>query len=100
MIGYNQLLPDLGCRLASPININCDNQSACALLKNPMSTEQSKYFRIFWHFGRDAVMRRELTFSYVKTSENYADPFTKALAGPALAPLMAGLGVGTRSRSK
>ena len=100
VIWYNKLLPDLGCRLASPININCDNQSACALLKNPMSTEQSKYFRIFWHFGRDAVMRRELTFSYVKTSENYADPFTKALAGPALAPLMAGLGVGTRSRSK
>jgi hypothetical protein len=97
VLWYNKLLPELGCRLAAPINISCDNQSSCALLKNPMSTEQSKYFRIFWHFGRDAVMRGELTFSYIKTSENFADPFTKALATPALTALMAGLGVHIRA---
>lgn len=93
VLWYNKLMPDLGCPLTQPIVIHCDNQSACALLKNPMSTEQSKYFRIFWHFGRDAAMRNELAFSYVRTDSNLADPFTKALPAPALMSLMARMGV-------
>jgi hypothetical protein len=89
VLWYNKLLPELGQPLSKPININCDNQSAESLLKNPMSTEQSKYFRIFWHFGRDAQLRGELTFSYIKSARNVADPFTKALPGPQLMRLMA-----------
>jgi hypothetical protein len=94
---YNKLLPELGVTLAQPININCDNQSSCALLKNPMSTEQSKYFRIFWHFGREAALRKELTFSYVRSDSNLADPFTKALPEAKLLPLMARAGVHIRA---
>ena len=94
---YNKLLPELGVALAHPININCDNQSSCALLKNPMSTEQSKYFRVFWHFGREAALRKELTFSYVKSADNLADPFTKALPETKLLPLMASMGVHIRA---
>lgn len=93
VLWYNKLLPELGHPLKSPININCDNQSAEALLKNPMSTEQSKYFRIFWHFGRDAQMRGELTFSYIKSENNIADPFTKALPETQLLRLMDMAGV-------
>jgi hypothetical protein len=88
VLWYNKLLPELGQPLTQPININCDNQSAESLLKNPQSTEQSKYFRIFWHFGRDAQQRGELTFSYIKSSSNVADPFTKALPEAQLLRLM------------
>ena len=95
---YNKLLPELGFPLSQPINIFCDNKSAEALLKNPMSTEQSKYFRIFWHFGRDAALRGELSFSYIASEDNIADPFTKALPEPQFLRLMALGGVHIQSR--
>jgi transposase InsO family protein len=100
VLWYNKLLPELGQPLTQPININCDNQSAESLLKNPQSTEQSKYFRIFWHFGRDAQLRGELTFSYIKSSNNVADPFTKALPEAQLLRLMELGGVHVKSGTR
>ena len=73
-----KVLPKLGVSI-NHIEIHCDNESCLALLKNPMETEKSKHISIHHHFVRERIDRKEIQFSYVPSSENVADVFTKAL---------------------
>jgi hypothetical protein len=61
------------------IRIFADNQSAIKLLRNPISSLRSKHIDIVHHFARERVMRGEVAFSYIQTSEQVADILTKAL---------------------
>lgn len=61
------------------VNINCDNQSAIKLLKNPIFSVRSKHIDVAHHFARERVQRREVTFHYIPTTEMAADIMTKVL---------------------
>ncbi|WIA41017.1 hypothetical protein OEZ86_004655 [Tetradesmus obliquus] len=76
------------------INILADNQSAIKLLRNPISSLRSKHIDVIHHFARERVMRKEVTFSYVKTDDQLADIMTKALPAPKHDKCTAGMGVG------
>jgi hypothetical protein len=73
-----KLLTSLGLK-GDVIHINCDNQSAIKLLKNPIFSARSKHIDIMHHFARERVLRREVAFHYISTQKMLADVMTKAL---------------------
>jgi len=59
------------------ITIQADNQSAIKLLKNPITSSRSKHIDVIYHFARERVARKEITFQYVTTDKMISDTLTK-----------------------
>lgn len=73
---------ELGYEIKLPITINCDNQGAIRLAKNPVYHSRTKHINVKHHFIRDHVKDGLVQLNYVNTSENIADILTKPLHGP------------------
>ena len=72
----SKLLSDL--RIDSGITtIQADSQSAIKLLKHPVFSMRSKHIDVIYHFARERVARKEVTFAYTKTDHMVADALTK-----------------------
>ena len=87
------LLTDLGLSNLKPITLNCDNQSALHIAKNPVFHERTKHIEIDCHFTRDKVLEGLLQLSYLPTQEQLADVFTKPLASSQFQYLLSKMGV-------
>jgi len=91
-----QLLHDLGAlkhqREIQPIE--CDNQGAIALTKNPEYHARTKHVDIQFHFIRQHVETNSGELSYCPTHEMTADIFTKPLPHPQCYKHTLGLGLG------
>ena len=59
-----------------------DNQSAIFTASNPETTQRSKHLEIRWFRIRDYVQQHSLQVRHIRTGDNIADFFTKALQGP------------------
>ena len=62
--------------------IRVDNKSAIELAKNPKDHGRSKYIDVRFHFIREQVKMKNIRVVHVKTQDQAADIFTKALAKP------------------
>ncbi|KAK3784573.1 hypothetical protein RRG08_003381 [Elysia crispata] len=60
--------------------LNCDNQGAIALSKNPVHHQRSKHIDIRYHFVRDEISNGHMKVQYVPSKENLADVFTKPVS--------------------
>lgn len=87
-----KLLTDLG-HTTDTIAICADNQSAIKLLKNPIFSPRSKHIDVIWHFARERVARKEITFTYTKTDHMVADALTKPVPPTKFAFCRNGMGV-------
>ena len=87
-----QLAADLHVDNAS-ISIKADNQSAIKLLKNPVSSVRSKHIDVAYHFARERVARKEVSFHYVNTEHMIADMLTKPVHAVKLAFCCKGMGL-------
>ncbi|GKB35005.1 retrotransposon protein, putative, ty1-copia subclass [Tanacetum coccineum] len=63
-----------------PIEIFCDNESAVALTKEPKDQRKSKHIERKYHFVRSKVEEGHVIVKHIRSEDNPADPFTKALA--------------------
>jgi len=63
------------------VEVKCDNQSCIKLMKKPGLHKRSKHIRIKWHFLRELVENRDVTFTFVGTRDQAADIMTKAVGG-------------------
>lgn len=88
-----RLLQELGLNNLLPVELRCDNISAIHIGKNPVQHERTKHIEINIHFTRDKVLEGLLELSYVPTSEQVADVFTKPLASPQHNYLLGKLGI-------
>ena len=73
----NQLL-DYGLSF-SHIPIYCDNQSAIAMIGNPVQHSLTKHISIRYHFIREHVIEGSIELYFVPTDQQLADIFTKPL---------------------
>ena len=91
-----QLLHDLGAlkHQREIQQIECDNQGAIALTKNPEYHARTKHVDIQFHFSRQHVETNSVELSYYPTYEMTADIFTKPLPRPQFYKHTLGLGLG------
>jgi hypothetical protein len=75
-----QLLGDLRNAATEVVDLRVDNQSALALMKNPVFHDRSKHIQTKFHFIREAVENGEITPSYIGTEGQLADILTKPLS--------------------
>jgi hypothetical protein len=73
------LLEDFGFTAIKPVLIHCDNKSAMTLADNPAYHKRSKHFGIRLHVTRSKVQDGTIRLTWVSTTSQVADIFTKAL---------------------
>lgn len=87
------LLSELGVRLAHTPVIYCDNLSATHLSANPVFHSKIKHLALAFHFIREQVQNGKLRVTHVPTGDQLADFLTKPLSRPRLDVLLAKIGL-------
>lgn len=70
-----------------------DNQSAIRLAKNPEFHKSCKHIDVRYHFVREKLMEGIFTLNYVRSEDQLADIFTKALPKVRFQNLRSKLGI-------
>ena len=60
----------------------CDNQAALHIASNPVFHERTKHIEVDYHFIREKIASGCMTISFVNSSNQLANIFTKSLRGP------------------
>ena len=76
------LLSEIGVEPPRPFPVLTNNMSAIVLSKDNAFHSQTKHINIPYHYIHKAIEVSDLRLDYVKTDENLADVFMKALARP------------------
>ncbi|KAL4573963.1 hypothetical protein LXL04_020785 [Taraxacum kok-saghyz] len=71
----------------------CDSESAIRIIHNLVQHSKTKHIALRYHFIKDHVEDGNIEIHFVKTTEQLADIFTKALAEPAFQRILQGLGM-------
>ena len=62
-----------------PITLFCDNSGAVAKSTDPRNHKKGKHIERKYHIIRDIVARGDVVDAKIESTNNLADPFTKAL---------------------
>ena len=76
-----------------PITIFCDNSGAVAQSNDPRNHKKGKHIERKFHIIQDIVARGDVVVAKIDSSNNLADPFTKALLQRAFESHLEGIGV-------
>ncbi|MCO5559431.1 hypothetical protein L7F22_013031 [Adiantum nelumboides] len=87
------LLGELGIQVQRPVVIHCDNLSSIQLAQNPVFHAKTKHIELHYHFIRERILDGSIDLTFVRTNEQVADIFTKALGAEKLRRFQAMLGV-------
>lgn len=78
-IWLKRLIQEMLSALDHPIPIHCDSESAIKLAGNPVFHARTKYIETHYHFVREMVLTRDIQLQKIRTDDQIADIFTKAL---------------------
>ena len=77
-----RFLSEFGLQDETPTDLSCDNQAARDISYNPEHHDRVKHIERRHLWIREKVEEGQLVVPYVRTVDNLADFFTKALTGP------------------
>lgn len=78
-VWLRRILEDIAEKKEEGTKLYCDNKSAIAIGKNPVSHDRTKHIAIKYHFIRESIEKGEVALEYCRTEEQLADILTKAL---------------------
>ncbi|TIB94943.1 hypothetical protein E3Q17_04423 [Wallemia mellicola] len=87
------VMEHLGRKLKSPIPIKTDNNAALTNIINPGSITGLKHIRVQYHASKERHEQKEIEVKGIRTYDQLADIFTKALNGNQLRSLCKGMGI-------
>ena len=90
-----RLLEDLGVTNLKPVTLHCDNMSALHIAQNPVYHVRTKHIEAECHFTREKFMEGLLQLTYLPTTSQLADVFTKILPSTQFRTLLHKLGMYT-----
>ncbi|CAM8952128.1 unnamed protein product [Rhodiola kirilowii] len=93
LIWLQQLLQELQAPLSPPPILLCDNLSATYMSANHVFHQRSKHIKIDYHFVREQVDNGSLIVRHVRSLDQIADIFTKAVGTARFATLRSKLHV-------
>ncbi|KAJ4764255.1 polyprotein [Rhynchospora pubera] len=79
VIWLRKVLGDMGEKQDMATVLFCDNKSAIAMSKNSVFHKRTKHIDLKHHYIREMVEDEEVMIKHVKTGDQLADIFTKAL---------------------
>lgn len=92
-IWLSRLVADFLGTKETTVRLLMDNLSAIALSRNPVHHDRSKHIDTRYHFLRECVEEGKVEIEHVRTAEQVADIFTKALGQVKFIELRSALGV-------
>ena len=69
--------------ITKPSTVYVDNRATILNTNGPGSTLNKTYIALAYHFVRKNVLGKVVKVHKIKSEDNYADPFTKALTSAA-----------------
>ncbi|KAL4590759.1 hypothetical protein LXL04_003702 [Taraxacum kok-saghyz] len=75
------------------IPIYCDSESTIRICHNPVQHSKMKHIALRYHFIKDHIEEGNIEIHFVKTTEQLADIFTKALTEIPFMKILRGLGM-------
>ena len=82
LIWLRHLLQELRFEKDEQMKRICDNQAALHIASNPVFHERTKHIAVDCHFVREKIASGCMTTSFVNSSDQLTDVFTKSLRGP------------------
>ena len=82
LIWLKQLLQELRFGEDGQMTLVCDNQAALHIASNLVFHERTKHIEMDCHFIREKIASGCMITSFVNSSNQLADIFTKSLRGP------------------
>ncbi|WMV60436.1 hypothetical protein MTR67_053821 [Solanum verrucosum] len=79
--------------LSVPVPVHSNSLAAIHIAKNPVFHERTKHVELDCHFVRQQYLVGLISLSYVRSTSQLADIFTKSLTGPVHHNLLGKLGV-------
>ena len=79
VVWLRKVLEDMGEKQEMATVLFCDNKSAISMSKNSVFHSRTKHINLKHHYIREAVEDEEVQIKHVKTEDQLADIFTKAL---------------------
>ena len=93
IIWARMLLEELGCSQLEPTVLKGDNQGANKLTHELNRNTRMRHIKAKYHFTRERQDMGELQVAYVRSADNVADIFTKAVSRPIFEYLCSKLGL-------
>ena len=82
LIWLKQLLQELRIGNDGQMTLVCDNQAALHIASNPVFHESTKHIEVDRHVIREKIASGCMTTSFVNSSDQLTNIFTKSLRGP------------------